>query len=405
MIDRFQPKPSPSPLFTLIDFERAFEWVCTLRKKYSSNSDIWRLRREWTHIKHEMLSQLNDGSYPFGLLDRYEFDDAIISLCSSQDMIALKLIAQVLGEQMADHIPKSCYHVKDHGGLKRAVSHTHAALPEHQFVMRSDIRGYYDSIQFDVLMGIIETYVDHPVLLKLLYKALRRTETRGGLFYTYDEKGIPMGSPLSPLLGAIALIPLDKAMRQIKNIFYARYMDDWVVLTKSKTKLRKITKTTHRIIGGLKFELHPTKTYIGKIYHGFNFLAYYMDDQKILPSTETIRRFHERAYALYEPSQKRNVSRRYKKTGSNRDISEYQANEAAPTDGYFKDTLTHLLTLAAQKPDVLTRMRRYVGQWSRWLRLGLSTSNDFEVSVQNHLPGIFSCWVPGAMVLTMDACQ
>ena len=48
-----------------------------------------------------------------------------------------------------------------------------------------------------------------------------------------------------------------------------------------------------------------------------------MDDQKMLPSIETIRRFQMRAAALYEPPQiNRNVSHRYKKTVSNRDISD-----------------------------------------------------------------------------------
>ncbi len=61
-------------------------------------------------------------------------------------------------------------------------------------------------------MEIIESYIDHPILLNLIGKALFRTETRGGLFYDFDEKGIPMGSPLSPLLGAIALIPMDNAI-------------------------------------------------------------------------------------------------------------------------------------------------------------------------------------------------
>jgi hypothetical protein len=385
------------PLFSLDDLETAFQWVSDLRKDYSPNADIWRLRRDWGDVKHGMLDQLNDGSYWFGLLDRYEFDDAIISLWSSQDMIALKLITLALGQLMADHIPKSCYHVKGHGGLKKAVSDTHAALSEHQYVMRSDIQGYYDSIRFDVLMGIIESYVKHPILLKLIYKACRRTETRGGWFYDYDEKGLPMGSPLSPLLGAIALIPLDNAMGRVNGIFYARFMDDWLVLTKSKTALRKIVKITHDIVNALKFQLHPSKTYISKISNGFNFLGYYMDHEKILPSTETIRRFHERAAALYEPSQSnRNVSRRYKKTASDRDISEYQVNEAAPTDAYFNDTLTHLLSLAASRPDVLANLRRYVGQWSRWLKLGLSTIKDFELSVQVFLPSISSCWMPCA---------
>lgn len=173
----------------------------------------------------------------------------------------------------------------------------------------------------DVLMKIIETYVTHPILLTLLYKALHRTETRGGHFYDYEHMGIPKGSPLSPILGAIALIPLDLAMGQIRHVFYARIMDDWVVLTKTKTALRKVEKVTHKAVNDLQLQLHPLKTYIGKITHGFNFLGYYMDNQIILPSKETIRRFHERGSALYEPSQgNRNVSRHSKRNPHGRDI-------------------------------------------------------------------------------------
>src|SRR3990167_11260349 len=268
----------------MVGLERAFKWICGLRKDYSANSDVWRIRREWNKIKDDLLAQLNDGSYTFDLLERYEFDDATISLWSSKDMIALKLISQALGERMGEHIPKTCYHIKDRGGLKKAVCHTHAALSEHTYVMRSDIKSYYQSIRFDVLMGIVEPYVSNPVLLTLLYKALHRTEKRGGHFYDYDQMGIPKGSLLSPLLGAIALMPLDKAIGQIKDVFYARIMDDWVVLTKTKTALRKVVKVTHTVVNGLKLQLHPLKTYIGKIAHGFNFLGYYMDEQIILPS-------------------------------------------------------------------------------------------------------------------------
>ncbi len=375
-----------------------YQWITALRKNYSPNSDIWNLRRDWEHIKGEMLSQLNDGSYQFGALDRLEFDDGTISLWSSRDMIALKLISQALGLRMTDHIPKSCYHLKGHGGLKKAVANTYEALPDYQYVMRSDIKSYYASIHHDTLMGIIESYVTHPILLTLVRKACQRTETCGGLFYDYHEKGVPKGSPLSPLLGAIALVPLDKAMEKMKGVFYCRFMDDWCVLTKSKTALRKVVKRTHEIMKALKFQLHPLKTFIGQITRGFNFLAYYMDNQKILPAKETIRRFHERAAALYEsPKTRKNVSRRYKKNGAvNRDISVYQVNEAAPTDAYFKGTLTRLLTLAASKPDALAGMLRYIELWKRWLKLGLSTIEGFETYLQTLLPSIMSCWAAAA---------
>jgi RNA-directed DNA polymerase len=197
-------------LITINDLEAAFLGICELRKDYFPNSDIWFLRRDWHHIKDEMLFQINTGTYQFSPLNRYEFDDETLSLWTSQDRMVLKLIAHVMHQEMADHLPNYCYHLKGHGGLKKAVLHTRDEIPKYHYVMRSDIQGYYESIRFDALMGIIESYIQHPILLKLVRNALRRTETWGGNFYDVDQKGIPMGSPLSPLLGAIALIPLDK---------------------------------------------------------------------------------------------------------------------------------------------------------------------------------------------------
>ena len=90
------------------------------------------------------------------------------------------------------------------------------------------------------------------------------------------------------------------------------------------------------------------------------------------------------------------TQRLYKKTATDRDISVYQVNEAAPTDAYFKGALERLMAQAASKPDTLAGMRRYVGQWNLWLRLGLSTVEGFGNSVQTLLPSVFSCWTPGA---------
>ena len=108
---------------------------------------------------------------------------------------------------------------KTMAGLKRP-SGKHTKLCLNTNILWHWRPGYYTSICFDVLMRIIKSYVTHPILLTLARKACQGTETCGGLFYNYYEKGIPKGSPLSPLLGAIALIPLDKAMERISKAFF-----------------------------------------------------------------------------------------------------------------------------------------------------------------------------------------
>ena len=109
---------------------------------------------------------------------------------------------------------------------------------------------------------------------KLIESSLPRVETYGGEYFTHNI-GIPQGSPLSPLLGAIALHQLDLAMR-------------------------KIIKITHEIIDDLKFKLHPDKTFIGKIEKGFDFLGYHITPETLKPAKATIERAHQKIKQLYE---------------------------------------------------------------------------------------------------------
>lgn len=171
---------------------------------------------------------------------------------------------------------------------------------------------------------------------------------------------------------------------------------DFLILTKSKTALRKVVKLTHQIVKAQKLELHPTKTYIGKISHGFNFLGYYFDDNKLLPSQESIRRLKERAYALYE--QAPTTTRRHKRAASRgRDISEYQADEEQPNDEYFKNFLITLRALISHQPDKEKWLRRYLAQWQHWVFLGLSTIKGFLADVETHLPSLLHVRGMGAM--------
>jgi Reverse transcriptase (RNA-dependent DNA polymerase) len=232
-------------------------------------------------------------------------------------------------------------------------------------------------------MEIIDHYIKHPILATLVLKALRRTETLGGNFYDYYQKGITKRCPLSPLLSAIALMPLDQAMGEIKDVFYTRFVDDWIVLTKSKTMLRKIIKKTHNLLNKLHLTMHPNKTYIGKIKKGFNFLGYFYQPSTLLPSLESIRRCHERSAVRYaQVSQRRRIS------APNRDTSDYQVNERAPTDEDMVRVLCSLSWQLHQNPERQTQLQRYLQRWGCWFKSGLTEVDAFMASVQVSLPSL-----------------
>ena len=41
--------------------------------------------------------------------------------------------------------------------------------------------------------------------------------------------GTAMGTPLVPILGDLAVVPMDRAILEIDGIFYARYNDDFMI--------------------------------------------------------------------------------------------------------------------------------------------------------------------------------
>ena len=156
--------------------------------------------------------------------------------------------------------------------LKRLCVKRNKRLSEYQHVYRSDIAGYYASIQHEILLSQLELLVPDARVVSLIASSLISTETYRGRYFDINC-GISMGSPLSPLLGSIFLKPLDDAMEK-SSLFYVRYVDDWCIMAKSKFKLRHAIKKMHRILEQLHLKTHPDKTFIGSVEKSFSFLGY-----------------------------------------------------------------------------------------------------------------------------------
>ena len=126
----------------------------------------------------------------------------------------------------------------------------------------------------------------------------RRDVLRGGLFWEFD-RGISLGCPLSPVLGAFFLKTVDDALTD-SGLFYVRFMDDIIVLAPTRWKLRRVVKTLNRELDALQLEKHPGKTFIGRIEKGFDFLGYRFTPRSLTVARKTIENFLERALRLYE---------------------------------------------------------------------------------------------------------
>jgi hypothetical protein len=145
----------------------AYEWLCRRRRDYSANSDVWAFSRYWQREKEQIKNELLSGNYRFSLLSRITIKDGEdTDLWSACDALVLKALAIVLGE----HLPISsrCTHIKGHGGAKFAVCEVRDHLPDNRFVLRTDVKSYYASIDHLTLLDQLAVHIKDRRVLNLL---------------------------------------------------------------------------------------------------------------------------------------------------------------------------------------------------------------------------------------------
>lgn len=215
-----------------------------------------------------------------------------MEIWSSRDAVVLKALEIILSERLRSKVSLTCCHIKGNGGLKKAVRYVYNNFSNFKYVMKTDVKKYYASIDHNVLFEIIGRYVTETHLLSLLYQYLKRIEYTDG-YYSEAERGICRGCSISPLLGALYLKELDEAMERF-DVFYIRYMDDWVIMAKNRWILRRVVRKVNRILSGLKLSKAEDKTFIGKIERGFDFLGYRFSPDGLSLAEKTVHNFAKR---------------------------------------------------------------------------------------------------------------
>jgi len=150
----------------------------------------------------------------------------------------------------------------------------------HRYVVEIDIERYFDSIDHEKLMKLVELRVSDRRVLKLLRKWLKAGVLEEGRIEG-TELGSPQGGVISPLLANIYLDALDgiweRRCRHLGRL--VRYADDAVVLCRSRADAEESLRRLGIIMERLSLKLHPDKTRIVELglgKQGFVFLGCYL---------------------------------------------------------------------------------------------------------------------------------
>ena len=150
--------------------------------------------------------------------------------------------------------------------FKRGVSRNNTG---ECFILKADIRHYFETVDHGVLMGIIKRKIKDKDIIWLVKTILSNYNSKG------KGKGMPLGNLTSQFFANVYLDALDRFVKHnLKAKYYIRYVDDFVIFENAITKLKHYKEKISEFLKTIKLELHPDKSSIISLEQGVCFLGF-----------------------------------------------------------------------------------------------------------------------------------
>lgn len=155
------------------------------------------------------------------------------------DRVLQQAVHQVIYPRFELEFKEHSYGFRPHRNAHQAIHQAQKNIQEgYTYIVDIDLKSFFDEVDHTILLQLLYTKVTCPITLRLIRKWLTAPiEIEGKLIKR--TKGVPQGSPLSPLLSNIVLHELDKELEKRAH-HYVRYADDFSIYTKSKKAARRV---------------------------------------------------------------------------------------------------------------------------------------------------------------------
>ena len=193
-------------------------------------------------------------------------------------------VAQAITQKFEFEFTEHSYGFRPNKNAHQAVQQAQKHINEgYQHIVDTDLRNFFDEVDHCLLLQLLYRKVKCPQTLRLIRKWLRAPILINGKL-TKRRKGVPQGSPLSPLLSNILLHELDKEMER-EGLRYVRYADDFSVYAKTQQAARKTGNKIFLFLQNkLKLPVNREKSGIRKPVNfeilGYKFVPTYIKGEK-----------------------------------------------------------------------------------------------------------------------------
>ena len=208
----------------------------------------------------------------------------LLGIPTVADRLLQQAVHQAISPMFEVEFTESSYGFRPNRNAHQAILQAQKYIHEGcNHIVDIDLKSFFDEVDHEILLGLLFRKVKCPVTLRLIRQWLRAPiEINGELIKR--RKGVPQGSPLSPLLSNIMLHELDAELEK-RGHRYVRYADDFSIYTKSKKAARRVGNSIFLFLRNrMKLPINREKSGIRKPVQfkilGHEFVPTYKKDEK-----------------------------------------------------------------------------------------------------------------------------
>lgn len=267
MIDYYATKSQP---ITKLMVWQAYKRVKAQRGSGGVDGMDWSYLESHTGKElYKLWNRLSSGSYfPQAVkqvgIPKKDGGTRYLGVPTLLDRIAQEVVRLHLERILDPQFHSSSYGYRRGKSAHQAVSASMNNCINHDFVLDLDIKGYFDTIDHELLLkGLAHYCKDKWVVMYVKRWMEAGTITKEGM-YQDRLTGTPQGGVISPLLSNLFLhIVFDKWMEKYHpEKPFERYADDIVVHCKTERQARYMKRQIRNRLLSCKLALHPEKTKI-----------------------------------------------------------------------------------------------------------------------------------------------
>jgi CRISPR-associated protein Cas1 len=227
----------------------------------------------------ELLARVREGRYrPYPLLKIVvekrpgSGKTRTLLVPAVRDRVLQTAVARLLSRSFEEEFLECSYGYRPGRSVDRAIARIRKCRElGYIHVADADIEAFFDRVDHDLLLERLAARQPGEDIMALL-RMWVRCQSWDGSNVRAVRRGVPQGSPISPLLANFFLEDFDRELEKSGRKL-VRYADDFIILAKTAEEANQALLQSRELLEAAHLELNLEKTRITDFEHGFKFLG------------------------------------------------------------------------------------------------------------------------------------